>query len=51
MEQLAERKMKRIDEDEMSNGPQGNGGDWDDSYDDDDDEYEDEDEEVCITTS
>ncbi|TPX49209.1 hypothetical protein SeMB42_g01330 [Synchytrium endobioticum] len=45
MEQLAERKMKRLDEDDMS---QGN-GEWDDSYEDEDDEYEDDEEEDTMT--
>ncbi|KAJ3283380.1 DNA-directed RNA polymerase [Borealophlyctis nickersoniae] len=42
MEQLAERKLRQVDEEE-SNGGSGNGADWDDAYEDeDDDEYEDE---------
>ncbi|TPX30382.1 hypothetical protein SmJEL517_g06034 [Synchytrium microbalum] len=52
MEQLAERKMKRLEEDEISNGggQQGNGsGDGgDDSYEE-DDEYDDDDEEDTMT--
>jgi hypothetical protein len=45
MEQLAERKIRLLEEEDGSNGNGGNGGqgDWEDTYDEEDDEeYEDE---------